>query len=124
MMANRKLARAVADAAMGQLVQFLKTKVGNFGGDLFIASRWFPSTKRCSCCGQVKKRMPLKQRTYQCQQCGLVIDRDLNAALNVWWFATQQLRQLHAQSWPSWAVARTDDVKAAARADVRPKRGG
>src|SRR5215469_9720434 len=43
MMANRKLARAVADAAMGQLLQFLKTKVGNFGGELFIASRWFPS---------------------------------------------------------------------------------
>ena len=112
MMANRKLARAVADAAMGQLLQFLKTKVANAGGDLFIASRWFPSTKRCSCCGHVKKRMPLKHRTYQCQQCGLVIDRDFNAALNLWWFATQQLRQLHAESWPSWAVATTDDVKA------------
>jgi putative transposase len=112
MMANRKLARAVADAAMGQLLQFLKTKVANAGGDLCIASRWFPSTKRCSCCGQVKKRMPLKHRTYQCLICGLVIDRDLNAALNLWWFATQQLRQLPAESWPSWAVATTDDVKA------------
>jgi IS605 OrfB family transposase len=43
MMANRKLSRAVADAATGQLLQFLKTKVANAGGDLFIASRWFPS---------------------------------------------------------------------------------
>ena len=43
MMANRKLARAVADAAMGQLLRFLKTKITNAGGDLFIASRWFPS---------------------------------------------------------------------------------
>lgn len=96
MMANRKLARAVADAAMGQLLQFLKTKVANAGGDLLIASRWFPSTKRCSCCGHVKKRMPLKHRTYQCLICRLVIDRDLNAALNLLWFATEQLRQLHA----------------------------
>jgi putative transposase len=96
MMANRKLARAVADAAMGQLLQFLKTKVANAGGDLFIASRWFPSTKRCSCCGHVKKRMPLRHRTYQCLICGLVIDRDLNAALNLLWFATEQLRQLPA----------------------------
>jgi putative transposase len=96
MMANRKLARAVADAAMGQLLQFLKTKIANEGGDLFIASRWFPSTKRCSCCGHVKKRLPLKHRTYQCLVCGLVIDRDLNAALNLLWFATEQLRQLHA----------------------------
>jgi len=97
MMANRKLSRAVADAAMGQLVQFLKTKVANAGGDLFIASRWFPSTKRCSGCGHVKKRMPLKHRTYQCMVCGLVIDRDLNAALNLAWFAAEMLRQLHAQ---------------------------
>ena len=97
MMANRKLARAVADAAMGQLVQFLKAKVANAGGDLFIASRWFPSTKRCSCCGHVKKRMPLKHRTYQCLVCGLVMDRDLNAALNLAWFAAEMLRQLHAQ---------------------------
>ena len=44
MMANRKLSRAVADAAMGQLLQFLKTKVAASGGNLFIASRWFPST--------------------------------------------------------------------------------
>ena len=96
MMANRSLARAVADAAMGQLSQMLKTKVANAGGDLFIASRWFPSTKRCSCCGQVKKRMPLKHRTYQCLVCGLVIDRDLNAAQNLAWFVADRLRQLHA----------------------------
>ncbi|MDQ2905652.1 MAG: transposase [Chloroflexota bacterium] len=91
MMANRKLSRAVADAAMGQLLQFLKTKVAASGGNLFIASRWFASTKRCSCCGQVKKRMPLKHRTYTCVVCGLVLDRDLNAARNLAWFATDML---------------------------------
>jgi putative transposase len=96
MMANRKLARAVADAAMGQLLQFLKTKVATAGGDVFIASRWFPSTKRCSCCGHVKKRMPLKHRTYQCLICELVIDRDLNASLNLAQFAHDMLRQSSA----------------------------
>src|SRR5260370_31256989 len=96
MMPNRKLARAIADSAMGQLSHVLKTKITNAGGDLFIASRWFPSTKRCSSCGHVKKRMPLKHRTYQCLVCGLIMDRDLNAALNLLWFATEQLRQLHA----------------------------
>lgn len=96
MMANRKLSRAVADAAMGCLLQFLKTKVARAAGEIFIASRWFPSTKRCSCCGKVKKRMPLKHRTYECLTCGLLIDRDLNAALNLAWFATEQLRHLHA----------------------------
>jgi putative transposase len=96
MMANRKLARAVADAAMGQLLQFLQTKIANAGGAIFVASRWFPSTKRCSCCGHVKKRMPLKHRTYRCLLCGLEIERDLNAALNLAWFATEQLRHLRA----------------------------
>jgi putative transposase len=94
MMANRKLSRTVADSAMGQLLQFLQTKVAASGGNLFIASRWFPSTKRCSGCGHVKTRMPLKHRTYQCHVCGLVIDRDLNAALNLEWFAREMLRQL------------------------------
>ncbi|GAC1664984.1 MAG: hypothetical protein PVS3B3_36580 [Ktedonobacteraceae bacterium] len=96
MMANRKLSRAVADAAMRQLLQFLKTKMASAGGEIFIASRWFPSTKRCSCCGHVKKRMPLKHRTYECLMCGGAIDRDLNAALNLAWFATEQLRHLRA----------------------------
>jgi putative transposase len=96
MLANRKLARAVADAAMGQLLQFLKTKVASAGGQVFIASRWFPSTKRCSGCGHIKKRMPLKHRQYQCVVCGLVIDRDLNAALNLAQFAHEKLRQLRA----------------------------
>jgi putative transposase len=94
MMANRKLARAVADAAMGQLLTFLKNKMASAGGQVFIASRWFPSTKRCSGCGYVKKRMPLKHRTYQCLACGLLIDRDLNAALNLAQFALEKLRQL------------------------------
>ena len=94
MMANRKLARAVADAAMGQLLTFLKNKMASAGGQVFIASRWFPSTKRCSGCGHVKKRMPLKHRTYQCLACGLVIDRDSNAAFNLAQFALEKLRQL------------------------------
>lgn len=81
---------------MGQLLQFLKTKVASAGAQIFIASRWFPSTKRCSGCGQVKKRMPLKHRTYHCLVCGLVIDRDLNAALNLAQFARDMLRQLLA----------------------------
>jgi putative transposase len=96
MMANRKLSRAVADAAMGQLLQLLKTKVATSAGNLFVASRWFPSTKRCSGCGQVKKRMPLKHRTYQCLNCGLVIDRDLNASVNLAQFAQTQLRHSSA----------------------------
>jgi putative transposase len=96
MMEKRKLARAVADAAMGQLLTFLRNKVASAAGQIFLASRWFPSTKRCSDCGHLKKRMPLKPRTYQCLACGLVIDRDLNASLSLAQFAHDMLRHLSA----------------------------
>jgi putative transposase len=80
---NRKLARALADAGLGQLLRFFETKMQTVGGQALIVSRFFPSTKTCSGCGHVKKRMPLKYRTYCCMKCGLVMDRDLNAAINL-----------------------------------------
>ncbi|GCE09809.1 RNA-guided endonuclease InsQ/TnpB family protein [Dictyobacter aurantiacus] len=83
MFKNRKLARAMADAGLGQLLQFFATKMQAVGGQAIVVDRFFPSTKRCSGCGHVKKRMPLKYRTYCCLKCGVVIDRDLNAARNL-----------------------------------------
>jgi putative transposase len=100
MMKNRRKAKAVADAAMGQLLRFVENKVRASGGEVFIASRWFPSTKLCSNCGHKKKRMPEKHRTYICVQCGQVIDRDLNAARNLAAFAREQYHfklAVHAQ---------------------------
>ena len=96
MLKNHRKARATADAAMGQLLQFLRTKLAAAGGIVFIADRWFPSTKLCSGCGYKKKRMPEKHRTYICLHCGMVIDRDLNAARNLEAFAREMLRLLPA----------------------------
>lgn len=50
---------------------------------LLVADRWFPSSKTCSACGAVKAKLPLHVRTYVCEACGLAIDRDRNAALNL-----------------------------------------
>jgi putative transposase len=83
MFKNRKLARAMADAGLGQLLQFFETKMQAVGGQAIFVDRFFPSTKTCSGCGHVKKRMPLKYRTYCCLKCSLIIDRDLNAAINL-----------------------------------------
>jgi putative transposase len=83
MFKNRKLARALADAGLGQLVRFFETKMQAVGGLAIFVDRFFPSTKMCSGCGHRKKRMPLKYRTYCCLKCGLVMDRDLNAAINL-----------------------------------------
>ena len=53
------------------------------GIEFIEADRFYPSSKICSCCGEVKKKLLLSERTYKCEYCGLTIDRDLNAAKNL-----------------------------------------
>ncbi|MGW5670798.1 zinc ribbon domain-containing protein [Micromonospora sp. NPDC003776] len=53
------------------------------GGRRIVADRWYPSSKTCSGCGAVKAKLPLRVRTYLCDFCGLVLDRDVNAARNL-----------------------------------------
>ncbi|MGH3330381.1 MAG: RNA-guided endonuclease TnpB family protein [Nocardioidaceae bacterium] len=79
----RSLAKAVADAAMGELGRRLTYKANWYGLELVEADRWFPSSKTCSGCGALDPDLSLSDRTYRCDACGLVIDRDLNAAINL-----------------------------------------
>jgi len=81
MVKNRRLARAISDAGFGEIRRQLAYKTAWNGGRLEVAGRWFPSSKTCSACGAVKAKLPLRVRTYACESCGLVIDRDENAAL-------------------------------------------
>lgn len=81
MVKNRRLARAVSDAGMSGFISKLSYKCKAAGVRLVQADRWFPSTKLCSGCGRVQA-IPLNVRTYSCD-CGLVLDRDLNAARNL-----------------------------------------
>src|SRR3989449_2839232 len=83
MMGNHHLARAIADAAWGEISRQLRYKTRWYGSTLVTADRWYPSTKRCSRCGQVKEELPLNERTFRCEGCGLILDRDLNAARNL-----------------------------------------
>jgi putative transposase len=79
----RTLARAVSDAGMGELARMITYKAGWYGLQVSVADRWFPSSKTCSGCGNVKTDLTLSDRTYRCEPCGLVIDRDINAAVNL-----------------------------------------
>ena len=83
MLGNRRLARAVADAAFAELRRQLVYKTAWYGSELVIADRWFPSSKACSGCGTIKADLTLAYRVYHCGACGLVIDRDVNAAINL-----------------------------------------
>jgi putative transposase len=80
---NHRLARAISDQGFGYARRMLGYKTTWRGGQLIIAGRWFPSSKTCSDCGAVKAKLALSERTYTCASCGLILDRDVNAAANL-----------------------------------------
>ena len=82
MMKNRHLSKAVASQKFYEFRTKLKTKCEEFGIELRIVSRWYPSSKTCHCCGHIKKDLKLSDRVYRCA-CGYMEDRDFNAALNL-----------------------------------------
>jgi putative transposase len=87
---NKHLARAITDAGWAELARQLGYKQAWRGGQVMIADRWLPSTRTCSRCGRVKPRMELAEREFCCDGCGLVMDRDRNAAANLAAWAEQQ----------------------------------
>jgi len=113
-MQRTTLARSVSDVAMGEIHRQLLYKAELFGVEVKIWDRWYPSTKRCSSCGEVKREMPLSVRTYVCP-CGLMMDRDLNAARNLVPGATRE---------PSLKRVRTHEEREVARSMNRESRHG
>lgn len=83
MLANHRLARSIHDAAWTELARILAYKQAWRGGELVGVDRWFPSSKTCSRCGTTDPNLTLADRAYQCGSCGLELDRDLNAAINL-----------------------------------------
>lgn len=83
MVLNRRLSRRIADAGWGEFRRMLAYKTAWYGSRLYVAPRFFASSKRCSTCGALKEEYPLSERIYRCECCGAVLDRDLNAARNL-----------------------------------------
>ncbi len=83
MMSNHKLASAISDCGFGMIRGFLEYKSAKYGTLLLKVNRWFPSSKTCSGCGYTKEKLLLSEREFICEECGLVIDRDTNAAINI-----------------------------------------
>lgn len=82
MMKNRHLSKAVASQKFYEFREKLMMKCHMEGIELRIVSRWYPSSKKCHCCGCIKKDLKLSDRIYRCS-CGYIEDRDINAALNL-----------------------------------------
>jgi putative transposase len=83
MVRNRHLARSVTDGAFFEIRRQLDYKARMYATMVVVADRWFASSKTCSCCGVVKGTLALSQRTFNCDDCGFEVDRDVNAARNL-----------------------------------------
>lgn len=80
---NRKLASAILDGGFFEFRRQLEYKSNWYGSKLTVADRWFPSSKTCSSCNEVKKTLKLSERIFKCNVCGFSADRDANAAENL-----------------------------------------
>ena len=92
MVRNRRLARAIADAGWGELLRQIRYKAEWAGRTHLAVDPWFPSTKRCSACHAIRQGLTLADRRWRCPACGVVHERDVNAATNL---AQEGLRLLN-----------------------------
>jgi putative transposase len=83
MLKNRKLSRAIADVGLYEFRRQLEYKSNQGGSAIHVVSRWYPSSKTCSGCGWIDEDLTLNDRMFVCIECGLALDRDLNAAQNL-----------------------------------------
>jgi putative transposase len=127
---NKHLSRAIADVGWGEFARQLTYKANWFGGELVTCDRWFASTRMCSACGTTNKRMRLAERTFRCSSCGLMVDRDSNAAANLAaWADAAVLAPAHApdrQAGGRVTKASGGGTRAASSspADLAPEEGG
>jgi putative transposase len=83
MLKNHKLSKSIIRSSWTIWTDMIKYKVNKFSCNLMIADRFFPSSKICACCSNVKKDLKLSNRVYVCDECGHTMDRDLNASMNL-----------------------------------------
>ena len=83
MVRNHKLAESISEVNWGEFRRILAYKAAWHGRQLVFIDRFYPSSKRCNHCGYIYKELTLKDRQWVCPECGSLIDRDYNAALNI-----------------------------------------
>jgi putative transposase len=116
MLKNHRLAQAIADVGFAEFRRQLEYKAAWYGCRVLVADRWFASSRTCSSCGWEDDALTLADRTFRCHQCGLVIDRDLNAAQNLEKLANSSPDSLNACGEGSadgslWAGVKLPSVK-------------
>ena len=83
MLKNHKLAKSIQELSLNRFKTMLIYKSEWYGREVIEVGKWFPSSKLCNCCGYKKNDLTLKDRTWKCPECGIIHDRDINAAINI-----------------------------------------
>lgn len=110
MMKNHRLAKAISDVSFYEFKRLIEYKSEYRGGTVIKADRFYPSSKTCCLCGTVKSDLRLSDRIYRCNECRNVIDRDLNAAVNLVSYATNKIGLVQAELTPVDLTALLDDL--------------
>lgn len=110
MMNNHKLAKSLSDVSFYEFRRMLEYKANYNDKNIVVADRFYPSSKTCSQCGNVKDTLTLKDRVYICDACGLKIDRDYNASLNLYALIEKQLGQVLPEVTPEDLTALQCDL--------------
>ena len=119
---NTRLSKYLAAADFGHIRSILSLRCDLHDVRLIVANRWFPSSKMCSKCKKLKKRLKLKDRVYNCGYCKLSLDRDLNAALNLQWYGKQILDGIDPSDLPGGKPKNTRAKRGTRIRPVRPKK--
>lgn len=83
MMMNKRLSKSIQDQNWGLFIRCMKYKAESIGSTFILADRFYPSSRTCSSCGTINTNLKLRDRIFKCPNCGIVIDRDVNAAVNL-----------------------------------------
>ena len=111
MLSNHRLAGAIADAAFFEMRRQIEYKAKWYGSQVVVYPRFEPSSKKLHCCGVVLDQLTLSDRTLTCPQCGKVVDRDHNAAINIRNFAASYVEKSNGRGEESADTCRKAGVK-------------
>lgn len=114
MQKNHKLAKSLSDASLEMFRTYLERKAKKYGNTIYVIDTYYPSSKTCSNCGYVKTKLDLSERTYVCEKCGNIINRDYNAALNL-----ENIAKLFAESTSENSNAHGENVRLVYLKDIK-----
>lgn len=109
-MKNHKLAKSLSDVSFCEFNRMLEYKANYNNKQIYRVDIFYPSSKTCSVCGNIKADLKLSDRAYKCDECGVKIDRDYNASINLHKFVNKQIGIVHPKFTPVDLTALLNDL--------------